>query len=74
MTLLDAAGKSHWHVGIRQQKDGATIYRFPIPRSQAVALEYKYRPWETVELSNVSLVPGRRTNASVRTRPSRLPP
>ena len=74
IVLYDATGTWHLHEGVRERRDGTAVYRFDIPLKQAVALEYKYRPWETWEISNVSLRPGEKTTPSLRQVPPRTAP
>jgi hypothetical protein len=45
---------------------GYNDYTFPVPRDQITALIFKYRSMETVDLQNVSLVPGVKTEIVIR--------
>jgi hypothetical protein len=75
--LIDAAGKQHLNSGVRYPKDAVDevqiLTGFDISAKQAVAFQYRYRPWERLEFRDVSLRPGNRTTVTVAARPAPPP-
>ncbi len=71
IVLYDVSGKWHLHEGMGGGRGGTWIYSFDIPLKQAVALEYRYRSWEMLEISNVSLRPNQKTTPSLHQLPAK---
>lgn len=66
VVISSADHREHSYNSASSNGDGiATVYRFPLPKDQALTLVHRWRPFETHQIRNISLRPGTKTDVTI---------